>query len=145
MHSAHGILLELGACTGNQLPRLDKSKLAHVYGIEPNKAFAPVLRQRVEEHGLAELYTPVWTRFEDAAPELKEHGVQYGDVDCVLSVQVLCSVKDPKAVVRKCWQWLKPGGELIFCEHGANQDVITRFAQREPLCLTSVHMPSYRF
>lgn len=135
VHSAHGIVLELGACTGNQLPRLDKSKLTQVYGIEPNTWFEPALTKRIAEHGLTELYTPVWTRFEDAGAELERLGVEQGTVDCVICIQVLCSTSDPAESVRECWRWLKPGGELLFCEHGANKDWITRIAQRE--CLLS--------
>ena len=130
---AHGVVLELGACTGNQVPRLDASKLRHVYGIEPNRDFEAQLGRRVRDAGLEARYTPVWARLEDAGAELERLGVRRGEVDCVLSVQVLCSVDRPEEVVRDIFEWLRPGGELIFCEHGISHDPVTRIVQRKEI------------
>jgi SAM-dependent methyltransferase len=129
--SAHGVVLELGPCTGNQVPRLDKGKVSHVYGIEPNASFKEVLADRVRDNGLEDRYTTVWERFEDAAPELEGLGVRRGQVDCVVSIQVMCSVDDPEKVVQECWDWLKPGGELIFLEHVGSKDPLTKVVQCE--------------
>ena len=66
VHSARGTVLELGPCTGNQLPRLDKTKIVHVYGIECNTGLKKPLAQKIADVGLTGKYTAVWTRFEDA-------------------------------------------------------------------------------
>jgi 2-polyprenyl-3-methyl-5-hydroxy-6-metoxy-1,4-benzoquinol methylase len=128
--SAFGVVLDLGAGNGNQLHRLDKEKIKHVYGIEPNKAFVGALDAKIKETGLEGLYTPLICGVEDAEMELSREGVTPGTVDCIVSIQILCSVKDPEAVVKQLHHLLKPGGELIFWEHQQNEsDFITRIAQ----------------
>lgn len=129
VRSARGTVLELGPCTGNQVQRLDATRIGHVYGIEPNAAFAATLARRVSEAGLEARYTPVWAPLERAGPELGRLGVARGSVDCVLCIQVACSTRQPEELVRHCWDWLRPGGELIFCEHGASHDALTRVVQ----------------
>lgn len=128
--SAYGLVLDLGAGSGNQLPRLDVSRLKHVYGIESNQAFATALDAKITETGLEGMYTPIIGRVEDAEAELAQQGVMPGTVDCILSIQLLCSVKDLAAVARQLHHLLKPGGELIFWEHQRNEvDFVTRMAQ----------------
>ncbi|EJP69718.1 Methyltransferase type 11 [Beauveria bassiana ARSEF 2860] len=69
-------------------------------------------------------------RIEDAKEELAKLGVQPGTVDCILSIQVLCSIPNLKSVIKDLHYLLKPGGELIFWEHQQNEvDWITRAVQ----------------
>ncbi|PQK10202.1 hypothetical protein BB8028_0002g05260 [Beauveria bassiana] len=128
--SAHGVVLDLGAGSGNQLHRLDTNRLTQVYGIESNAAFVPALTNKIHELHLEKLYTPVVARIEDAKEELAKLGVQPGTVDCILSIQVLCSIPNLKSVIKDLHYLLKPGGELIFWEHQQNEvDWITRAVQ----------------
>ncbi|KAK3180224.1 hypothetical protein K4F52_008423 [Lecanicillium sp. MT-2017a] len=127
---AHGTVLDLGAGSGNQLYRMQASQLKRVYGLESNPAFAEALSEAVKETGLEGVYTPIICSVEDAEAELAREGVTPGTVDCVLSIQLLCSVGDPEALVKKMHSFLKPGGEFIFWEHKANEsDWMTRIAQ----------------
>ncbi|KAH8591525.1 S-adenosyl-L-methionine-dependent methyltransferase [Bisporella sp. PMI_857] len=127
--SCYGITLELGPATGNQLPRFTPSLIKHIYGVEPNTSFMPMLSSKISETELNKKYTPVNCGIEDIEV-LKGYGIEEGSMDCVLSVQVLCSVKDPAVAVGAMYRLLKPGGELIFWEHHVNQDLISRFVQR---------------
>lgn len=124
------MVLDLGPGSGNQLSRLDTSRLTHVYGIEPNAALVPALASKIQELHLDKLYTPVVARIEDAEEQLAKLGVEPGTVDCILSMQVLCSIPDLEGVIRELHRFLKPGGELIFWEHQQNEvDWITRAVQ----------------
>jgi len=124
--SAHGRILELGPGTGNQVGRFDASRVERIYGVEPNEAFAGPLAARVKDTpALLGKYTAVFAGVEDAA-RLAEHGIVEGSIDCVVSMQVLCSVRDPPAVARALYGLLRPGGELIFWEHGRGGDRLTR-------------------
>ncbi len=128
--SAHGVVLDLGTGPGNQLHRLDTSRLTHVYGIECNSAFMPALTSKIKELHLEKLYTPVVARIEDLEAELATLGVEPGTVDCILSMQVLCSMPNLERVIRDLHHLLKPGGELIFWEHQVNEvDWMTRTVQ----------------
>ncbi len=105
-------------------------KLEHVYGLESNPAFAEALTKSIKETGLEGVYTPIICSVEDAEAELARQGVTPGTVDCILSIQLLCSVSDPEALVKKMHSFLKPGGEFIFWEHQVHEsDWMTRIAQ----------------
>lgn len=120
---AHGVVLELGPGTGNQFERFDAAKLTHVYGVEPNTAFAGAMAERLAATpgGLRDKYTPIFCGVEDSA-ELAKHGIVPGSLDCVVSMQVLCSVSKPREVARQLYDLLKPGGEMLFWEHQRNED-----------------------
>jgi len=123
-------VVDLGPGTGNQLPHLDRTKLKHVVGLEPNTSFAATLDRNIKHEGLEGLYTVVLSGAEDAELELARLGINPGTVDCILSIQVLCSVKDPAALVKKLHGLLKPGGQFIFWEHHLNErDRGMRWAQ----------------
>jgi len=119
--SCHGTVLELGAATGNQLPRFTKSALKRVYGIEPNSGFMDVLSARALETGLQDIYTPINCGIEHV-DILEGHGIREETMDCILSIQVLCSVGDPAEAAAFSYRLLKPGGEFIFFEHHASHD-----------------------
>ncbi len=128
--SAHGVVLELGPGTGTQLPRFTPSRITHIYGVEPNTAFAGVLATTLSERApeLKGRYTAIFSPVEDAAA-LAEYGVVAGSVDCVVSMQVLCSVARPHEVAPQLYELLRPGGEVIFWEHGKSRDSLTRWVQ----------------
>ncbi|KAK3941963.1 S-adenosyl-L-methionine-dependent methyltransferase [Diplogelasinospora grovesii] len=127
--SCHGLVLELGPGAGNQLPRFDASRIKHIYGVEPNTGFAGVLADRLKEiPELGAKYTPVFCAVENRA-ELARQGLTPGSVDCVLSMQVVCSLQKPRETAQELYELLKPGGELIFWEHCRSEDLVTRTVQ----------------
>lgn len=91
--SAHGVVLDLGPGTGNQLERFDASKIEHVYGVEPNTAFTKPLMERLRTTKLGQdgKYTLIPCGIEDEET-LARFGVVEGSVDCIVSVQVLVSL-----------------------------------------------------
>lgn len=126
--SAYGTVLEIGAGIGSQCGRYDNAKIGQIFGIEPNGNMVPELRAAADLAGLGEKYHVVVCGAEDLEA-LKARGVEEGSVDCVLSVQVLCSVPQPKEVIAALYRLLKPGGEMIVFEHISCKDKGNRIAQ----------------
>jgi hypothetical protein len=48
---------------------------------------------------------------------MKGGWVRKGEADCVLTIQCLCSVPQPKEMIRGLYGYLKNGGEWIVYEH----------------------------
>ena len=109
-------MLELGPASGSQIPRYDAAKLTKVYGVEPCQSLYEGLRATAKKHDLGDIYEIVPCGMEDEA-ELTRRGITEGTIDTVLSIQVLCSVKDPKETAKLLYRLLKPGGSIVLYEH----------------------------
>ena len=48
--------------------------------------------------------------------------LETGSVDSVVVTYTLCSIPDADAALKQMARVLKPGGRLIFCEHGLAPD-----------------------
>lgn len=128
MESARGKILDLGPGPGNQMDRFIASQVDYIYGIEPNPNFEAQLAKKLNGHALEGKYKVLVCGIEDS-DILRGEGITENSVDTVLSIQVMCAVNDPKAVMKEIWKLLKPGGRFIFWEHGKNKDAITATAQ----------------
>ena len=87
------------------------------------------LTQSVEAAGWSERYVQLVCGIEDME-RLAAAGVHEGSIDCIVSIQTLCSVTDPAVVAKQLYKLLKPGGELTFHEHHQNKDIATSLVQR---------------
>ncbi|MCJ1432959.1 hypothetical protein MMC27_002317 [Xylographa pallens] len=149
--SAYGVVVELGPASGNQLPRMDISKIEKVYGVEPVVSLHAPLRLSIKENKMNDIYHIVPCSIEDESA-LEKYGVTPGTVDTIISIQVLCSVPNPQETARRLYQLLKPGGQLIIYEHIENEDMVSRQIQRFwtlvwPIFLGNCHLdrPTERY
>lgn len=134
---ASGTILELGPGTGNQFPRFNRSVITRIYGLEPNEYLFAQLRDGiVEKHGLGDVYVPINAALE-SDEVLKSWNIDSGSLDTIVCMQVLCSVPEPFEAAKKIYRLLKPGGQLLFWEHRASRDRITRLVQRKSKCETN--------
>ena len=104
---AKGRVLEIGAGTGHSFECYEKAR--EVVATEPNPFMLTQARKRLEELGLTHV-------------ELCRHAAEdlpyvNGSFDHVVSVLVLCTVKDPPGALLEAKRVLKPGGTLRFIEH----------------------------
>ncbi|OFZ87412.1 MAG: phospholipid methyltransferase [Betaproteobacteria bacterium RBG_16_66_20] len=114
---ARGRVLEIGIGSGLNLPYYDSAKVSKLWGLDPSpemtrmaKRTAGSLPFEVEFIGLPG----------DEIP-LADHSV-----DTVVVTYTLCTIPDTTPALRQMNRVLRPGGELIFCEHGAAPDASVR-------------------
>jgi ubiquinone/menaquinone biosynthesis C-methylase UbiE len=118
---AEGVVLELGFGSGLNLPHYDASKVKRLIALEPSAGMLARAKAKASE-----AVFPV-----DVLPETAE-ALSLGEasVDTVLVTYSLCTIPDPVAALRAARRVLKPGGRLLFCEHGVAPDADVQRWQR---------------
>ena len=117
--AAHGEVVELGFGSGPNLavyPRAVTSVLA----VEPS----PVARQLAAK-AIAASSVPV----RHVGLEGEHLPLADDSADTVVSTFTLCTVPDPRAALTEARRLLRPGGTLLFCEHGLAPE--PRLARRQ--------------
>jgi len=106
---ATGSVLEIGIGSGNNLPYYDGTKVHHLTAIDP--LIELWKKRRID---LSQL--PFEVKYIKGKAE--EIPFNKNTFDTVVSTFTLCSVYEPDRVVKEIHRVLKPGGKLIFSEHG---------------------------
>ena len=117
VHLAEGDVLEIGFGSGLNLPFYDRNKVRRVYGLEPSAGMRRKAQPNVDESGID-------VEFIDLPGE--EIPLESKSVDTVLVTFTLCSIDDAVTALQGMRRVLKPGGNLLFCEHGAAPDARVR-------------------
>jgi len=118
---ARGKTLEVGFGTGLNLPYYDGRRVSGLWALDPAwEAMAPLARQRLAASAipLVPLAAPA-----DAIPAPDAF------FDSVVVTYSLCSISDPAAALADIMRVLKPGGSLLFAEHGLAPDPAVRRLQ----------------
>lgn len=110
---ARGRVLEVGIGTGLNIEHYDRQKVETIIGLDPGLQMHRLAAKRVARCGL-----PV------ELIGLSAEGIAYpsASFDTVLVTYSLCTIPDPVAALKEMRRVLKPGGRLIFCEHGLAPD-----------------------
>jgi ubiquinone/menaquinone biosynthesis C-methylase UbiE len=117
VHLAEGDVLEIGFGSGLNLPYYDAAKVRRIFGLEPAAGMRRKARPNVDASGLD-------VEFIDLPGE--EIPLESKSVDTVLVTFTLCSIDDALAAMAGMRRVLKPGGKLLYCEHGAAPDESVR-------------------
>jgi len=117
VHLAEGDVLEIGFGSGLNLPYFDRSKVRKIFGLEPSEGMRRKAQPNVDASGLE-------VEFIDLPGE--EIPLESKSVDTVLITFTLCSIDVAEAALEGMRRVLKPGGSLLFCEHGAAPDAGVR-------------------
>ena len=120
VHLAEGDVLEIGFGSGLNLPYFDRSKVRKIFGLEPSPGMRRKARRNVDTSGMD-------VEFIELPGE--EIPLESESVDTVLVTFTLCSIDEAAAALDGMRRVLKPGGRLLYCEHGAAPDVRVRLWQ----------------
>jgi ubiquinone/menaquinone biosynthesis C-methylase UbiE len=114
---AAGRVLEVGFGSGLNLDYYDPARVRHVWALEPAKEMWDLARDRLPGR-------PFGVEFVEAGAEAVP--LEDGSADTVLVTYTLCTIPDAAAALREMRRVLKPGGQLLFCEHGEAPDASVR-------------------
>jgi ubiquinone/menaquinone biosynthesis C-methylase UbiE len=111
---AEGRVLEIGLGAGQNLPFYDATKVTHLWGLEPSLEIRERAMKRAKD-----------IKFPIEFLDLKAEDIPLEDksVDTVLVTYTLCTIPDVNRALKGMRRVLKPGGRLIFCEHGEAPDL----------------------
>jgi ubiquinone/menaquinone biosynthesis C-methylase UbiE len=110
---AEGEVLEIGVGSGLNFPFYDTDKVRKVWGLEPSEGMRLLARKKLAGSELnVELI--------DLPGE--EIPLDTNSVDTVVVTYTLCTIPDAQRALRGMGRVLRPGGYLLFCEHGAAPD-----------------------
>jgi ubiquinone/menaquinone biosynthesis C-methylase UbiE len=113
IESAHGLVLEIGVGSGLNLslygPAVDR-----VLGLDPLPELLRLASQRV-----AQALIPV------SLVRASAQSIPFADAafDAIVMTWTLCSIPDPLAALTEMRRVLKPGGRLLFVEHGLSPEI----------------------
>ncbi len=118
---ARGSVLEIGVGSGLNLPFYGAG-VEHLYALDPSEELLTMARKKAR--GIA---LPI----EFLAHSGEEIPLDAGSVDTVVTTWTLCSIPDPAQALKEMKRVLKPGGTLLFAEHGlAPEAQVQRWQQR---------------
>jgi ubiquinone/menaquinone biosynthesis C-methylase UbiE len=114
---ASGTILEIGIGTGLNLEHYDASKVERLIGLDPSVASWEIAKKRA---------TDISFPLEFIGLPGEEIPLQDNSVDTVMMTFSLCTIPDPLTALAGMRRVLKPGGKLIFAEHGRAPDAGVR-------------------
>ena len=119
---ARGRVLEIGIGSGLNLSFYDPQRVEVVVGVNPSAEMQALARERA-----ARCQVPV----EMIALELGQIQAADASFDDIVCTFTLCTIPDAIAALREMRRVLKPGGRLLFCEHGLAPDLpVVRWQKR---------------
>lgn len=106
---AAGVVVEIGIGTGRNLPLYDPRKVTKLIGVNPPDGLTELIDIDASAPGLDV----------EIVPEGAENmSLDTHLADTILVTYTLCSIPGVEAAIGEMRRVLKPGGKLLFCEHG---------------------------
>ncbi|WP_416395662.1 class I SAM-dependent methyltransferase [Allohahella sp. A8] len=119
---ATGQVLEIGMGSGLNLPYYDPTRVTKVWGLEPSKGMRKKAASRVAA-------VPFELEWLDLPGE--EIPLESKSVDSIVLTYTLCTIPDWLKALKQMRRVLKPGGQLLFSEHGKAPDAaVARWQSR---------------
>ena len=109
---ARGTVLEIGVGSGLNLPFYGAG-VEQLYGLDPSEELLIMAREKSRA-----ITFPV----DFLAHSGEEIPLDNGCIDTVVTTWTLCSIPDPAKALKEMKRVLKPGGVLLFAEHGLAPD-----------------------
>lgn len=118
---ASGKVLEIGMGAGHNLPYYESGSVTSLVGIDPCQTSWRLAQPRAKALGIPLEFV------EGSAESMPLPDAQF---DTVLMTYSLCTIPDAPAALAEMHRVLKPGGRLVFCEHGEAPDASVANWQR---------------
>ena len=112
---AEGRVLEIGSGAGANL-KFYPPRVKEILALEPSAKLIGMARRAADESS----HRTAAVNFLEASAETIP--LQPGSVDTVVMTWTLCSIPDAPQALREILRVLKPGGQLLFVEHGLSPD-----------------------
>lgn len=110
---AEGRILEIGMGSGINIPFYDTNKVEKVWGLEPSEG----MRVKAQDNVAAAPFELEWLDLPGEEIPLDDNSV-----DTVVLTYTLCTIPDGLKALQQMRRVLKPGGKLLFSEHGKAPD-----------------------
>ena len=119
---AAGCVLEIGIGSGLNLAFYERAKVEKLYGLDPSLELQKLARKRAAEAGLD---------VEFLALSGESIPLDDASVDTVVTTYTLCTIPDAERALGEMHRVLRPGGHLLFSEHGrAPDESVVRWQDR---------------
>ncbi|REK36634.1 MAG: SAM-dependent methyltransferase [Planctomycetota bacterium] len=110
---AGGRVLEVGFGSGLNLPHYDAEKIDHLWALEPSETMRSLAAKRMAA-------APFPIELLDLPGE--EIPLDDDSADTVVITYTMCTIPDAASALEGIRRVLKPGGRMLFCEHGRAPD-----------------------
>lgn len=126
--TASGRVLEIGSGSGTNFALYDRAKVDTLFALEPAPGMIKRARKMAETLGMEDEISFLETGAE--AIELEDNSI-----DTAVLTFVLCTIPDWQTSLAEIKRVLKPGGRLLFSEHGlAPDEKVAKWQKRvEPI------------
>ena len=111
---AEGVVLDIGIGSGLNIPYYNKSKIEHLYGLDPSVELLNLAKPLAQKNELEIEFLQCGA---EAIP------LPNNSVDTVIITYTLCTIPDTQLSTKEIIRVLKPSGKLLFCEHGIAPDI----------------------
>lgn len=110
---ASGKVLEIGIGSGLNIPFYDPARVSHLWGVDPSREMWGLAEKNAKDHDIDAEF------LESCAEHLP---LDDNSADTVVMTYTLCTIPHVNSALDEVRRVLKPGGELLFCEHGEAPD-----------------------
>ena len=118
---AEGRVLEIGMGSGLNIPFYNSKKIEMLWGLEPSAG----MRKKAQQNLKHARFEVQWLDLPSEEIPLDDHSV-----DTVVLTYTLCTIPDWHKAMQQMRRVLRPGGKLVFCEHGEAPDENVRKWQK---------------
>jgi len=119
---AAGNVLEIGIGSGLNIPLYDPGRVNHLWGLDPSAEMWAIAQKNAAEHHLE-------AEFIQSGAECIP--LEANTVDTAVMTYTMCTIPEVAAALAEIRRVLKPGGTMLFCEHGlAPDEDVRRWQQR---------------